>query len=59
LAALKDKAKPLNADDSAKIEVILQNLFPFISANINWDKVDKKIKVDLENPDLIVSLKKY
>jgi hypothetical protein len=58
LIALKNKAIPLTNEETAKVEVILQNLFPFIFANINWEKVDKKIAIDIENPILIPNLKK-
>ena len=58
LVALKEKSLSLSAEESAKIEAILQCLFPFISANINWEKIEKKIILNSDDPDIIANLKK-
>lgn len=42
LDILKNKAIPLSHEESDKAEALLQCLFPFISANINLEKVEKK-----------------
>lgn len=58
LDTLKNKVIPLSLEESAKIEAILQCLFPFISANINWEKVEKKIVLNSSEPEIIANLKK-
>ncbi len=58
LKALDNKATPLSIKESDKIETILQCVFPFIFSNIDWDKVEKKILLDSDYPNISINLKK-
>jgi hypothetical protein len=58
LIALKGKAIPLSVEESVKIEAILLSLFPFISANIDWEKIENKIILNSNEPAIIANLQK-
>jgi len=56
LINLKNKATPLSMEESDKLEAILLCLFPFAYANIDLEKVEKKVLVDSNQPDIITNL---